>query len=122
MAHKISTATTLFHSGNAHCTEKFIQEEIITVKNSLEINGYKQNLINKCLQTVQRKEGQNFQESEANIYRIRNYRYISVPYIKCVSERACWLPRLYDIKLDHKPVHTYITIKIMQRERQKANC
>ena len=60
------------------------------MKKSLKINGYKQNFINKCLQTVQRKEGQKSQESAANINRIiQNYGYISVPYIKGASERAC---------------------------------
>ena len=79
----------------------------LLVINSLDINAYKQNIINKCLQTVQRKERQHSQESKTNINRITpNYRYISVPNMKGASECTCRLLRPYDLKLRRKPVHT----------------
>ena len=60
-------------------------------------------------------------ESETNINRIRpNYGYISVPYIKGASQRACKLLCPYYIKFEHIPEHTLTSKLFAAKDRRET--
>lgn len=104
MEHKNSVAKSLFHRGNNICDAQFKTSEFNAINQSLQLNGYPVNRINKIKrQTIKPRTDQN-QTSNNN-----DIKFISAPYIKGVSERASRILRKHNIKLAHKPTNTLKT-------------
>ena len=101
LAHKIATASTLFHRAESHCSEEFKEAEFEKVRESLITNGYNTNLINSCSQRVSATD---LPEASDGIQ--QPVKYVSAPYIKGSSERVARLLKPFSIKLAHKPSNT----------------
>jgi hypothetical protein len=108
ISHKIATASTLLHRAESHCSEEYKKREINNVKESLALNGYKNNLISTCHRNLNRpaNDQENDNSASTNNTERTSFKYVSVPYIRGASERVCKILRPHGIKLGHKPAHT----------------
>ena len=85
VTHKIATPSSLCHRSESHCSTEFKEAKANTVKQSLTLNSYSNNLINTCRQNESINANRyTSTEAEESV----SARYVPVPYIKETSERV----------------------------------
>jgi hypothetical protein len=108
-AQKPGVISTLMHRCISISDEEYVEEEMTKITQDLMKNGYKKQIINS-----RRRRVENCQERTPET----EGHFISVPYIKGVSERCSRILRPYGIKLANKSSNTLRSVLSKVKDKQ----
>ncbi|XP_053686478.1 uncharacterized protein LOC128736019 [Sabethes cyaneus] len=99
-AHKVNTVTALFDRALKLTDPAKREERIQVAKDTLRKNNYPDQLINRTLANRVHLLYNTLQNTDREE---KTTKYISLPYIPCLSEKVAKVLRKHDVTVSHKP-------------------